>query len=87
MAQKYEVKHTQQTQQTKPNPFENALEQLRIAAGYLKLDEGTHQILASPKRQLTVSLPVRMDNGETKVFTGYRVQYTDARGPIKGGIR
>jgi glutamate dehydrogenase (NAD(P)+) len=84
MAQKYEVK---QMQQAKPNPFENALEQLRIAAEYLKLDDGIHQILASPKRQLTVSLPVRMDNGDTRVFTGFRVQYNDARGPFKGGIR
>ena len=84
MAQKYEVK---QMDQPKPNPFENALEQLRIAAGYLKLDDGIHQILASPKRQLTVSLPVKMDNGKIKVFTGYRVQYNDARGPFKGGIR
>ncbi len=73
--------------QSKPNPFENALEQLRIAAEYLKLDEGTHEILAHPKRELTVSLPVKMDNGKTKVFTGYRVQYNDARGPFKGGIR
>jgi len=73
--------------QVKPNPFENALEQLRIAAEYLKLDEGIHQILSHPKRELTVSLPVRMDNGKTKVFTGYRVQYNDARGPFKGGIR
>ena len=87
MAQKYEVKSMQETQQVKPNPFENALEQLRIAAEYLKLDEGIHQILASPKRQLTVSLPVKMDDGETRVFTGYRVQYNDARGPFKGGIR
>jgi glutamate dehydrogenase/leucine dehydrogenase len=73
--------------QVKPNPFENALEQLRIAAEYLKLDEGIHQVLSHPKRELTVSLPVRMDNGKTKVFTGYRVQYNDARGPFKGGIR
>lgn len=84
MAQKYEVK---QLDQPKPNPFENALEQLRIAAGYLKLDDGLFQILASPKRQLTVSLPVKMDDGKTRVFTGYRVQYNDARGPFKGGIR
>ena len=84
MAQKYEVK---QMEQAKPNPFENALEQLRLAAEYLKLDEGLHEILAHPKRQLTVSLPVKMDNGKTKVFTGYRVQYNDARGPFKGGIR
>ena len=84
MAQKYELK---QMNQPKPNPFDNALEQLRIAAEYLKLDEGLHQILASPKRQLTVSLPVKMDNGSIHVFTGYRVQYNDARGPFKGGIR
>jgi len=73
--------------QAKPNPFENSLEQLRIAAEYLKLDEGIHQILSHPKRELTVSLPVKMDNGKIKVFTGYRVQYNDARGPFKGGIR
>ena len=87
MAQKYQVKDMQHAEQTKQNPFENALEQLRIAAEYLKLEEGIHHILANPKRQLTVSLPVRMDNGETRVFTGYRVQYNDARGPFKGGIR
>ena len=85
MAQKYEVKQVQQS--NKPNPFENALEQLRIAAEYLKLEDGIHKILASPKRQLTVSVPTKMDNGETRVFTGYRVQYNDARGPFKGGIR
>jgi glutamate dehydrogenase/glutamate dehydrogenase (NAD(P)+) len=77
----------QAEQQVKPNPFENALEQLRIAAEYLKLDDGIHKMLASPKRQLIVSLPVKMDNGETRVFTGFRVQYNDARGPFKGGIR
>lgn len=71
----------------KPNAFDNATEQLRIAADYLKLDEGLHQILAHPMRILTVSVPVKMDNGEVKVFTGHRVQYNDARGPCKGGIR
>ncbi len=84
MAQKYEVKHMDQS---KPNPFENATEQLRMAADYLKLDEGLFQVLAHPKRELTVSLPVKMDNGKIQVFTGYRVQYNDARGPFKGGIR
>ena len=73
--------------QAKPNPFENALEQLSIAAEYLKLDAGLLAVLSQPKRILTVSLPVRMDNGKVKVFTGYRVQYNDARGPFKGGIR
>jgi glutamate dehydrogenase/leucine dehydrogenase len=71
----------------KPNPFENALEQLRIASEYLKLEDGVHDVLAQPKRIITVSLPVRLDDGEEKVFTGFRVQYNDARGPFKGGIR
>lgn len=73
--------------QAKPNAFDNALEQLRIAAEYLKLEDGIHQMLSHPKREVTVSLPTRMDSGETHVFTGYRVQYSDARGPSKGGIR
>jgi len=76
-----------QVSQSKPNAFENALEQLRIAAEYLKLEDGIHQMLAHPKREVTVSLPTKMDNGKVKVFTGYRVQYNDARGPCKGGIR
>ena len=76
-----------QTNQPKPNAFDNALEQLRIAAEYLKLEDGIHQMLSHPKREVTVSLPVRMDGGQTQVFTGYRVQYSDARGPSKGGIR
>ncbi len=76
-----------QSDSDKPNAFSNALEQLRIAAEYLKLEDGIHQMLAHPKREITVSLPVRMDGGDTRVFTGYRVQYSDARGPCKGGIR
>ncbi len=76
-----------QTDQPKLNAFENALEQLRIAAEHLKLEDGIHQMLSHPKREVTVSLPTRMDSGETHVFTGYRVQYSDARGPSKGGIR
>jgi glutamate dehydrogenase/leucine dehydrogenase len=73
--------------QPHPNPFDSALEQLRIAAEHLKLEEGIHSMLSHPKREVTVSLPTRMDNGEIHVFTGYRVQYSDARGPSKGGIR
>ena len=72
---------------SKPNPFDNAQEQLKIAAEHLKLEPWIHQILASPRRILTVYLPVKMDDGGVKVFTGYRVQYNDARGPSKGGIR
>ena len=69
------------------NPFENALTQLSETAKIIGLDNGLHQILACPKRVLTVSLPVRMDNGEIKVFMGFRSQHNDARGPFKGGIR
>src|SRR5713101_8363515 len=71
----------------KPNPFDNALKQLQMAAEQLKLDAGLLEVLKTPKRVLTVSVPALMDNGKVKVFTGYRVQYNDARGPFKGGIR
>jgi len=73
--------------ESKPNPFDNALEQLKIAAEHLKLEPWIHEILSSPRRILTVYLPVKMDDGSMKVFTGFRVQYNDARGPSKGGIR
>ncbi|MDQ3976627.1 MAG: Glu/Leu/Phe/Val dehydrogenase, partial [Thermoproteota archaeon] len=69
------------------NPFEVALKQLDEAAKLIKLDKGLQQVLANPKRVLTVSLPIRMDNGEIQVFTGFRSQHNDARGPYKGGIR
>jgi len=69
------------------NPFEVALKQLDEAAKLIKLDKGLHQVLANPKRVLTVSLPVKMDKGEIRVFTGFRSQHNDARGPYKGGIR
>lgn len=69
------------------NPFAIAQAQLDEAASMLKLDHATHQFLREPLRELKVSIPVRMDDGTTKVFTGFRVQYNDARGPCKGGIR
>ncbi|RMF29676.1 MAG: glutamate dehydrogenase, partial [Candidatus Nitrosothermus koennekii] len=69
------------------NPYENALKQLDEAAKLINLDEGLHQFLRKPKRVLEVSIPVRMDDGSVRVFTGYRVQHNDARGPYKGGIR
>lgn len=73
--------------QKRPDTFANALEQLRIAAEYLKLDEGIHQMLSEPQKVIRVAFPVRMDGGKTKIFKGYRVQYNNARGPFKGGIR
>ena len=69
------------------NPFETARRQIDIVADLLGLDDGTRAILKSPKRELTVNFPVRMDDGSYRVFTGYRVQYNMARGPTKGGIR
>ena len=64
-----------------------AREQLAVAAQYLELDEGLHQVLARPMRQLIVNFPVVLDNGEVMVFEGYRVQHNSSRGPTKGGIR
>ncbi|MBI1745100.1 MAG: Glu/Leu/Phe/Val dehydrogenase [Acidobacteria bacterium] len=69
------------------NPFEIAKKQFDTAADLLKLDPDLRDILKTPKRQLIVSIPVRMDNGHIKVFEGYRVQHNIARGPAKGGIR
>jgi glutamate dehydrogenase (NAD(P)+) len=69
------------------NAFDIAREQLDNVAKLINLDRGVHTVLRSPKRELTVNFPVKMDTGETKVFTGYRVQHNDARGPSKGGLR
>src|SRR3989442_2237059 len=69
------------------NPFEIAKQQFDRAADYLDLEESMRNVLRNAKRQLIVSIPVRMDGGETKVFEGYRVQHNIARGPAKGGIR
>src|SRR3989440_5033812 len=69
------------------NPFRIAQIQFDLAAEYLKLDLGLRQVLRTPKRILEASIPTKMDNGQLKVFTGYRVQHNIARGPSKGGIR
>jgi len=66
---------------------ETALQQLKVAAEHLNLDMATLDVLSRPKRELQVSFSIKMDNGQQKVFTGYRVQHNDARGPYKGGIR
>jgi len=67
--------------------FETGQAQLDEVASMLNLEPGVHAILKQPARELHVSIPVRMDNGEVKVFKGFRVQYNDALGPCKGGIR
>src|SRR5438128_9774613 len=67
--------------------FNAMLEEFDGAARLLGLDPGIWKILTHPKRQITVSCPIQMDNGEIEVFTGYRVQYNITLGPAKGGIR
>ncbi len=69
------------------NPFENAKKQIDACAKILHLSPSITAMLKTPMRELHVSLPIRMDDGSIKVFQGFRVQYNDARGPAKGGIR
>ncbi len=74
-------------QQINTNPFETAQKQCDNCADFLRLDPNIHAIIRVPKREIHVSIPVRMDNGSIKVFQGFRVLYNDALGPAKGGIR
>src|SRR6187399_3408118 len=67
--------------------FDDMLQQFDGAARILNLEPGIWKILTHPKRQIIVSCPIQMDNGEIEVFTGYRVQYSMTLGPAKGGIR
>jgi glutamate dehydrogenase (NAD(P)+) len=67
--------------------FNAMLQEFDGAARLLGLDPGIWKILTNPKRQIIVSCPIQMDNGEIEVFTGYRVQYNITLGPAKGGIR
>ncbi|HEV2106576.1 MAG TPA: Glu/Leu/Phe/Val dehydrogenase [Candidatus Eisenbacteria bacterium] len=69
------------------NPLENAERQFEEAAARLKLNPGVKEMLKRPRRATIQSLPVMLDDGTIKVFTGYRVQHSIARGPAKGGIR
>jgi glutamate dehydrogenase (NAD(P)+) len=68
------------------NAYDIALQQFNVAATKLKLDAGLSEILRHPKRQLAVSIPIRMDDGTVKVFDGFRVQHNVARGPAKGAF-
>lgn len=67
--------------------FTNAMTQLDNAAAIINLDKNIHKILKSPDRVVSVSIPVKMDNGEVQIFEGYRSQYNNALGVYKGGIR
>jgi len=69
------------------NPFEAAQEQFDNAAELLELDKVTKELLRSPMREYHFTIPIRMDDGNIRIFRGFRVQHNDARGPAKGGIR
>lgn len=71
----------------KESPFESMMERFRFAAEILNLDEGMFQYLASPVKQVIVSVPVVMDSGKIEVFEGYRVIHDNVLGPSKGGLR
>ncbi|MFH0990335.1 MAG: Glu/Leu/Phe/Val dehydrogenase, partial [bacterium] len=69
------------------NSFHVLQQQVTEAAKILNLDAATIALLLWPQKELKFTMPVRMDNGEVKIFHGYRIQYNYARGPAKGGIR
>jgi glutamate dehydrogenase/leucine dehydrogenase len=69
------------------NSFRIAMRQFDIAAEKCGLEPGLREVLRRPRRALSLSLPVKMDDGTIRVFDGYRVQHSSARGPCKGGIR
>lgn len=69
------------------NPYESAQTQFDNVADILNLDPSVRDLLRQPSREYHFTIPVKMDDGTTKVFNGYRIQHNDARGPAKGGIR
>ncbi|MBI2619970.1 MAG: Glu/Leu/Phe/Val dehydrogenase [Ignavibacteriales bacterium] len=69
------------------NPFESMMQRFDVAAHLLNLEPGVYEYLKTPVKQIVVSIPIAMDNGEIKVFEGYRVIHNDILGPSKGGIR
>ena len=69
------------------NPFLNAQKQVKTACDKLGLDAKVYEILKQPMKVLEVAIPVKMDDGSLRIFTGYRAQHNDAVGPTKGGIR
>lgn len=78
---------TSVTPETEVNPWASQEARFDIAARKLNLDDGVWKVLRMPTREITLHIPVQMDDGRIEVFTGYRVQHSVARGPGKGGIR
>jgi glutamate dehydrogenase (NAD(P)+) len=69
------------------NPLNIAAQQFEVAADHLKLDAGLREMLRRPRRSISLTLPIKMDDGTIRVFDAYRVQHSNVRGPCKGGIR
>ncbi|NLZ82309.1 MAG: Glu/Leu/Phe/Val dehydrogenase, partial [Clostridiales bacterium] len=69
------------------NPYVSAQTQFDNVADMIGLDQSIRDLLRQPNREFHVTIPVKMDDGTTKIFNGYRIQHNDARGPAKGGIR
>jgi len=69
------------------NPFQAMAQRFAVAADHLGLEGGVRDVLRTPDREMRVAIPIIMDDGSTRVFTGYRVQHNFSRGPCKGGIR
>ena len=69
------------------NPFTIAQQQIDHAAEKLELDKATHELLRWPMKEIKATLPVKMDDGSTRIFHAFRIQYNTARGPAKGGVR
>lgn len=82
-----EIRIEKESAQEKLNVFERTQKVILTALGKLGFEEGVYELLKEPLRMLTVRIPVRMDDGSVKVFTGYRAQHNDAVGPTKGGVR
>ena len=81
------IADVEQSMEQELNPWLAAEARFDEAAERLNLDEGLQKVLRTPAREITVAIPVQMDDGRLEVFTGYRVQHSIARGPGKGGIR
>src|SRR5690606_16891582 len=75
------------TVSARSGPLADARAQLAKAAAILDLDEGMHQMLATSRREINVTIPLRRDDGTVELFSGYRVQHNVSRGPGKGGLR
>lgn len=71
----------------KVNPLKMAMEQVELAGGYLDVDDGILEKIKYTEKDIIVHFPVRMDDGKVRIFTGYRIQHNDTRGPFKGGLR